>query len=1510
MSSVDQRVVELKFNAGAFGKGIADTLAALTKLQDGLKLSGASQGAQQATAGIQDLGNQTGLLGGKFSAMQAVALGALASIGSKAVATGSQIISALTIDPIKTGLQEYETNLNSIQTILANTQVSGAGLPEVNAALDELNHYSDQTIYNFSEMARNIGTFTAAGVNLETATGSIKGIANLAALSGSNSQQASGAMYQLSQAISAGRVSLMDWNSVVNAGMGGTVFQRALAQTAVQMGTLSESTVTLEGDMQNVSIAGKSFRDSIDATNGPSWLTSDVLTATLNQFTGDLTDAELAAQGFTQEQIASIQQTAMTAQKAATEVKTLSGVFDTAKEVAGSGWSTTWRYIFGDFMEAKTTFTELSGWVNGFIERSADARNNLLAGWKELGGREVMLEGFRNAGQALTLVFAQLKRAWATVFPPQTAQGLFSLTEGFRNLTQALIPNQENLANIMKTFRGLFSILGIVWELVKAGVGFLGDLLGAFSGTGDGILGVTANIGDFLYNLHQAIKSGDFFGKMFDTIAAAAQPVVRAIQAVVQWIGSLFDGVKGLDASGFSKVFEPMEEAGGRIAVIFNKVVDVFKTAGSAIGDFFSMVGDSLSGITSVFTSAFDFDADTILGGLGIGLGAGILLLFNRIKNAIQNFDIFGGMGGGFFQNAADALESVNGVLGAMQTNLKASALLKIAGAIAILAASVFVLAGIDSEGLIRATSALTVMFVQLGAAMAVFSQIGTVKDAAKLTIMSVGLIALATAVLILTAAVKNLSELGWEELAKGLTGLTVMLAALAGAVKLMDGTDSKMVRTGAGLILLAAAIKILVSAVGDLVEYNWEQLARGLVSVGVLLGALALFTKFAEADSGGLKQGVGLILLATALKILASAVGDFVQYNWEELSRGMAGIGVGLALITAALNLIPNNVVLKAASIAVISAGLMLLADAVGAFTQYNWEELARGMSAIAVGLGAITLALMMIPTGSIFSAAAILVTAVSLNILADAMQQLSQLSWAELVEALVGIAAALGIIAIGLNLMVGTLSGSAALLVAAAALAVLAPVLQALGAMSIGDLVQALIGLAAVFTVLGIAGMLLAPVAVVLLAVGAAIFLLGAGVTLAAAGVLLFSVAITALAAAGAAGIAAVGALISLFIAMLPSIFTALGEAIVAFARVIEEGAPAIIAAFVALLTALLNAIIEMTPLIAQTLLTLLLTLFEVIRAALPQMIQLGFDILMAFLNGIAANIGNVVTAATNIIVNLLNGIASNMGRIVQAGVNLIVSFLQGLGSAIPQVVQAGLQMIVDVANGIANAISSVIPQLIDAAGNIASAIIDGIVDGIGNLASQAWDAVTDMASGLLDSALDFLGINSPSKEFMYIGQFVSQGMAVGIDNHAYRANRAVENMGSDLIRTMGKTIDGLGDMISGMNDLTPVITPVLDLSEIRRGTGQIGDILNAEPLDVSNIRASANGAEDGYLANLDALAEALSESAGTTNNFTQNNYSPKALSTADIYRRTNNQISKVKGGLAVNAGQGRVS
>ena len=368
-TTVDERVVEMRFDNKQFEQNIQTSLSSIDKLKHSLNLEGAAKGLESVNTAasrcnMSPLSNAVETVKIKFSAMEVMALTALQNITNSALNAGEKLVSAFTIDPIKSGFQEYETQINAVQTILANTSSKGTTLEQVNNALDELNHYADMTIYNFTEMTRNIGTFTAAGVDLNTSVAAIKGIANLAAVSGSTSQQASTAMYQLSQALAAGTVKLQDWNSVVNAGMGGQVFQDALKETARVHHIAIDELIKDEG----------SFRETLSK----GWLTSDILTETLAKFTGDLNENQLRTMGYTDEQIQSIVKMGQTANDAATKVKTFSQLFDTLKEAAQSGWTQSWEIIVGDFEEAKERLTEVSDIFSGFIGASADRRNAFL----------------------------------------------------------------------------------------------------------------------------------------------------------------------------------------------------------------------------------------------------------------------------------------------------------------------------------------------------------------------------------------------------------------------------------------------------------------------------------------------------------------------------------------------------------------------------------------------------------------------------------------------------------------------------------------------------------------------------------------------------------------------------------------------------------------------------------------------------------------------------------------------------------------------------------------------------------------------------------------------------------------------------------------------------------------------------------------------------------------------------------------------------------------------------
>lgn len=376
---IDQRVVEMRFDNKHFEKNTKTTMSTLDKLKAKLNLSGAAKGLDEINKSANNV-NMKGLSGAldsvssRFSALEVMGVTALANITNSAVNAGLRIGKALTIDPVTTGFREYELKMDSVKTIMAST---GESIDTVNKYLEELNAYSDQTIYSFSDMTQNIGKFTNAGVKLEDAVMAIKGISNEAAVSGANANEASRAMYNFAQALSAGYVKLIDWKSIENANMATVEFKQQLLDTAVELGTVTKASdgmyKTLEGNIFN---ATKGFNEVLQ----DQWMTSEVLVETLKDYADSTT--EIGKKAFA----------------AAQDVTKLSQVFDIAKEVAQSGWAKTWELVFGDLEEAKALFTRLSEFITGIQTKFISFRNNLLEGALSFNPFTALLEKLDAAG--------------------------------------------------------------------------------------------------------------------------------------------------------------------------------------------------------------------------------------------------------------------------------------------------------------------------------------------------------------------------------------------------------------------------------------------------------------------------------------------------------------------------------------------------------------------------------------------------------------------------------------------------------------------------------------------------------------------------------------------------------------------------------------------------------------------------------------------------------------------------------------------------------------------------------------------------------------------------------------------------------------------------------------------------------------------------------------------------------------------------------------------------------
>ena len=1421
-TTIDERVVEMRFDNKQFEQNVQTSISTIEKLEKSLNLKGASKGLEDVNAAAKNcnmtpLSNAVETVKMRFSALEVMAVTALANITNSALNAGKNIVSALTIDPIKTGFQEYETQINAVQTILANTQSKGTTIDQVNAALDELNKYADQTIYNFTEMTRNIGTFTAAGVDLDKSVTSIKGIANLAAASGSNAYQASTAMYQLSQAIAAGKVSLQDWNSVVNAGMGGQLFQDALTRTAEHFGTNMDAMIEQYG----------SFRASL--TEG-GWLTTEVLTETLTQLSGAYSEADLIAQGYTEEQAKEITKLAQTALDAATKVKTFTQLWDTLKESVQSGWTQSWEIIIGDFEEAKELLTEVSNALGNMVNASAEARNKMLQDWKDLGGRTALIESVRNAFEGLVGVIKPIREAFKEVFPPMTGEQLYNLTVGLQELTEKFKIGEETANNLKRTFKGVFALFDIGLQGVKALVGGFADVIGYVAPAGDGILGFTASIGDFIVGIDEAIKSSDAFNKAIEGIGNFLKPIADGIKTFVKTVADAFSEFANIDTSGLDNFadkvqtrFEPFVKLGELVKKAFEGIIGVAEKASPTLAKLGSIIANAFGNLGGEILTAFETASfEPILDMINSGLFAAILFGVKKFIDSLSELTENGGGILGFFK---DILDGVRGSLEAWQSSLKAGTLLKIAGAMAILTAAIVALSMVDSEKLNTALGALSILFVELLGSMAVFEKIMSGSAIKGMHNLAFAMIGMSVAVLILSGAVKQLADLKWDGLIKGLTGVAGLSAILVTSATGLSKCSGKLIRGSAGLVIFAAAIRLMVRAVEDLSKLNVDALAKGLIGVGVLCTELVLFLKAADLDKMGVLKGVGLVALAGAVHILAAAVDKFATMDTAAMIQGLAAVGVVLTELAAFTKLTGNakHVMSTAVGMTVLGAAMLIFGEAVEKMGTLTWDQIGKGLATMAGALASVTLAVNLMPSGMIAKATGLIGLASALLIVGEAVKNMGTMTWNEIARGLTVLASSMTVLVVSLNLMKTALPGAAAMLTVSAALAIFTPVIKAMGNMSWKEIAKGLVMLAGSFTVIGVAGAVLGPLAPGILALSAAIAVLGVGCLAAGAGILAFSAGLSALAVSGAAGAAALVVAVSSILSLIPLMFQAIGEGILSFAGVIANGGPAIAAAFTTLILAAVDALVTAVPAVVDGLFVLLDSVLSALVEHAPTIAEQLFDILIGIIQAIATKLPELIMAGVELFRAFFDGVIAALSGV---DVNVLLKGIAGIGllSAMMLALSAVAALVPGAMLGVLGmgAVIAELALVLAAVGALAQIPgLEWLIGEGGNLLQGIGTAIGQFVGGIVGGFMS--GVSS---QFPQIGADLAAFM-VNVEPFIQGATQLNPSMldgvkalaETILILTAADILNGLTSWLTGGSSLSDFATKLVPFGEAMR-------------------------------------------------------------------------------------------
>jgi len=1458
----------MTFDNSEFERKIKTTIDSLDKLKMSLNFGDTSKSIQDISTSLKNfnldsLSTAADNVSSKFSAMGAAAFSAISNITNRAVNAGIELTKSLTIAPTLTGYKEYETNISSIQTILANTSSKGSTLEDVNNALDELNTYSDQTIYNFSQMAKNIGTFSAAGVDLDTSVKSIKGIANIAAISGSNSEQASTAMYQLSQALASGSLKLMDWNSVVNAGMGGEVFQTALFETGKALNKLEG--VGLDTTFEEWKNAGNTFRGSLET----GWLTADVLTNTLQAFTGDLTEAQLTAMGYTKEQAKEMLRLGALGKESATSVKTLTQLLGTVKESVGSGWSASFRTIFGDFEQAKELFSLLNRAIGSVVSTTADARNKILGDWAALGGRTDIINGIIYLFAALGHIKNSVKDAFREVFPRKTGEDLARLSKSFLLFMQYLEPSPKTLDTVKRVFKGVFAALEIGFTIVKAVARVFQRLFQSFNSVaGSGITGVVLKVADAFVVLNEKLVSGQ-------GIERFVQTVFGLISKATGYVGLFVELFK----TGFGKAANGLAQAAGKMGAIFfsvgeglSKLFDVIKTGASKLGSgvvwLFKQIGSLIGSVVERFDpKIFATIGRGILtffkaiGSIASTVGSAFVFVLGGIANGILSLGTaivkFAGSGinklTGFFSEASVSLEKFDNNFKKISVGGGRGRFVQFKTALDETGKSV-------TEFRNKLSSGSDGVASEVEAVGTSFNGVGLILSAYKGIFEKV------------FNVVKTIADKIGELLSKLSLNDILKIAGTVSIVKLLNGIETAfedfggVFRQVSGFIFKAGevftGIKEVLSAFAlEVKSKALTQIAIAVAILAVSLIALAMVDHKALGIALGVAAG-GFSLLVGSLAVLAKLTGgDDAKKgpaNLLALTAALSLISLAVLLMTASLKLLanedPERLTYAAAALLPITTSFVAILETFKKFENMDSKPVIKGaLGILAIGGAVKSISksverlakLDPIALGSGLAG----VTAI-LSGLVIAMKNMPQDT--DKVKGMVGISIALYIISKAIGLL-GDMKPeelAAGLGAMAALMTMMTGVLVSLDKVDTAGVGVALLGFAvaigAVTAALVIISMLsleslakgIGALAVVLYSLALALVVMNGSVTgalalgVAALGLTLLAIAMDKFSgvgwgeiAKGLLGIAAVIAIIAVAGALVaPILVPMLGLAAVlllvgAGFALIGIGAKGIAEAFsivskagdkgIAVFKELLKAIGGAIPTFIAGFALGIVELVETVLKLAPTLVKGLISVIIQSLKGLREVLPELILTVADLIDALVTLILDKKEDMIGAGFALLISFLSGLKDNIREITT----LVVDLIEEFLTVLAEEAGRLTSMGLLVLTKFLEGISDNLGKVAESVWGLIEEFGKQIIaytddifNLGLQFLGVifDGMIKSVNFIGTKIGEFILVV----AGQIVKVLTTAGAALTAVLDAGVEFIGVIFDGIIDATEEI------------------------------------------------------------------------------------------------------
>lgn len=1413
-SQVDDRIVQMQFENQSFERNIGQTINSLNELDNSLNnlaISAAESldnfSLDESNFHLENISRGIDAISGKFTALGIAGVTALVRITNQAIDTGERLVKSLSVDQITAGWNKYNRKTASVQAIVNAT---GKSVQEVNKYLDELMWFSDETSYGFTDMTAALGMLTSAGGDVRELVPMIEGVANATALAGKGVNEFSRAMYNLNQSYSIGSLQYMDWRSLELAGVASAQLKEELIRVGEEQGKIAKGSV----DVGNFATTLKDR-----------WADREVMEEAFGNFAkysqmafGMVKSGQFDTASEAYDHLArSYNDIYLTAAKAAQEAKSFAEAIDATKDAVSSGWMKTFEIIFGDYEEAKRLWTDLANTLWDVFASGAEERNAMLQEWKDMGGRTSILKSISNIWEQIVNVVSAIKDGFREIFPKTTAEQIYNITKAFENWTERISVTDESLENIKQTVKGFSIILSALLTPIGYIAKMAYNLIAALSPVSIAFFQITGAIGEFISKIYDAVVAMQPLGRIFEATSNSISQLVEGIQ-------NRIDAFRNIDTSGLedgvqkvSDAISPLDYLISGIATIFDGVVRAIEATGNVFYNIGQLIGGAISAVGTGMLEAINvLDFDKVKELINTFVYSSILVSANNFLRSLSGI-------ASSLKTTIGGVKSFSGAIletiAMMQNRLQADIIVKQAKALLILGAAFLLLSTIDSDALTNASVAIGVLVASMNSMLAALLPL--VKNssfALSANLFSLGTVffSFATSLLVLSLAVKQFASLDWDEIARGLVAISVVTLGLTKAMSALPVVTKGTKVASAGLISLAAAILILSKAVEVFSAISWEGLIKGLLSVSAILGSLVVFVKVAEGTAG-IKAPVGLIALASSVLILSKAMETIAKIDSNLIGKALLAI-TALVANVAVFTKVANGtkgVIAASTGMIALAAAMNVIAIALKKIGSIPTQELVSGLTAVGVALAEMTLALNLITPGKVLGkSVAMVALASSVAILSNAVIDFSKLSWEEIAKSLVTLGGSVGILAVGLRAMQGTINGSLAITAAAVALTLMAAPLKIFSTFNLTGLAMAMGVLAATFAVFGGAAALLTPTIPAMLGLAAAFALLGIGIGAIGTGLVSIGAGLTSIAAAVAVSSVSISDFIDAFIQTIPNLIVSVGKGITKVVQVLAEAIPV----FEKFLTEGAHALIRVLGDLAPDILDAVLNFLKLILDKLPEFINTGSDLVIAFLAGMTRELPKIVTAAVDFVLGFIGGIATNLYRVVNAGVDFIITFIDAIGKAIAErtgdivdaVIGLGKNIVIGLKTGIFDKVEDLIKSVRAKMLETGHNIMQGLIDGIKNKAKDLRDTAVNTVKNMWESVKDFLGIHSPSTLFKEIGENTIAGFSLGFEGSTSQLTDSAkkvlnelltefsqgvpifQNMGSDLMSSLYSGIE----------------------------------------------------------------------------------------------------------------------